>query len=145
MADTNDKPAVTLDPYASELQRNEQLVVRSQKPFNAEPTLKDLVREQVTPNDLFYLRNHVPVPTVGASTFRLVVRDVDGSELTSLSVEQLRELPRHEVAATLQCAGNRRDEMRSVRDVKGGNWDAGAIGNAVWGGAPIRCDTRRQI
>lgn len=125
------------DPYALEPQRNENLVVRSKKPFNAEPTLADLVREQVTPNDLFYVRNHLPVPIIDESTYRLVVRDVDGSELVSLSMEQLRELPRYEVAATLQCAGNRRDEMRVVRDVKGGHWDAGAIGNAVWGGVRL--------
>ncbi len=137
LADAHTKPAVNHDPYAADPSRNERLVVRSQKPFNAEPSLKDLVCEHVTPNGLFYVRNHLPVPAVDAETYRLVVRDVDGTELASLSMEQLRKLPKHQVAVTLQCAGNRRDEMRAVRDVKGGHWGAGAIGNAVWGGVRL--------
>ena len=38
-----------------------------------------------------------------------------------------------------RCAGNRRNEMSRVSAVKGVGWDAGALGNATWGGARL-CD-----
>jgi DMSO/TMAO reductase YedYZ molybdopterin-dependent catalytic subunit len=42
------------------------------------------------------------------------------------------------VTATIQCAGNRRNEMTAVKPVKGGFWDIGAIGNAEWSGVRLR-------
>lgn len=47
------------------------------------------------------------------------------------------ELPKYTVAATLQCAGNRRTAMSKTRKVRGVGWDIAAIGNAVWGGAKL--------
>ncbi|KAK4282254.1 hypothetical protein QN277_013651 [Acacia crassicarpa] len=46
-------------------------------------------------------------------------------------------LPKYNVAATLQCAGNRRTAMSKTKTVKGVGWDVSAIGNAVWGGAKL--------
>jgi DMSO/TMAO reductase YedYZ molybdopterin-dependent catalytic subunit len=50
-----------------------------------------------------------------------------------------------EFAATLECAGNRRAEMKAIpapcdprHTIKGLDWDAGAIGTAVWGGVKLR-------
>ena len=39
--------------------------------------------------------------------------------------------------ATLQCAGNRRADMRRVRPVSGDPWAPGAIGNAEWTGVSL--------
>lgn len=129
------------DPYGDEPWRRlagKGLVVRSQKPFNAEPQLDLLVQHEITPTDLFYVRNHLPVPPqVSIESYRLKILDLDGSEIGSFSMEQLKALPKHEIIATIQCAGNRRDEMRSVKEVRGGNWGAGAIGNAKWGGVKL--------
>jgi len=57
----------------------------------------------------------------------------------SLSLGELqREFPAAEVPATLQCAGNRRDELIRVRPVPGETpWGAGAISHARWRGAPL--------
>ena len=35
-------------------------------------------------------------------------------------------------------AGNRRNEMKAIKPVKGLEWDIGAIGNAQWGGVKLR-------
>ncbi|KAJ9513512.1 hypothetical protein QJQ45_006066 [Haematococcus lacustris] len=45
---------------------------------------------------------------------------------------------RHSLAATLQCAGNRRSEMSRVKPVRGLSWDTGAVGTAIWSGALLR-------
>jgi len=41
----------------------------------------------------------------------------------------------HGYAHTL---GNRRNEMKAIKPVKGLEWDIGAIGNATWGGVKLR-------
>jgi sulfite oxidase len=63
-----------------------------------------------------------------------------------LDVSQLRSQFRHAtVAATIECAGNRRAEMKALPspgdpsyEIKGLDWDAGAIGTAIWGGVLLR-------
>jgi sulfite oxidase len=52
------------------------------------------------------------------------------------SVAELKDkFDTHKVAATLTCAGNRRQEMSLIKKVAGVQWDAGAIGHANWMGA----------
>ena len=63
-----------------------------------------------------------------------------------LTVPELQQrFKKVEVAATMQCAGNRRAEMKAMpapggggQQIKGLDWDAGAIGTAVWGGVLLR-------
>ena len=38
----------------------------------------------------------------------------------------------------VQCAGNRRSEMKAVKPVKGLDWDIGAIGTATFGGVLLK-------
>ena len=52
------------DPYANEPKRHRALIVRSPKPFNAETPKDALGSSATTPNELFYVRNHLPVPHV---------------------------------------------------------------------------------
>ncbi len=91
----------------------------------------------VTPNELFYVRNHLPVPLVDPRTYVLEVQ-VEGRAPIRLTLDDLRKLPRHTVMATIQCAGNRRNEMSRYKPVRGGFWDIGAIGNAEWSGVRLR-------
>lgn len=63
-----------------------------------------------------------------------------------LSLPQLQQnFKKVEFAATLECSGNRRAEMKAIpapcgsgHTIKGLDWDAGAIGTAVWGGVKLR-------
>ncbi|KAM9252145.1 sulfite oxidase, mitochondrial [Cariama cristata] len=131
-------PDATQDPFAGDPPRHPGLRVNSQKPFNAEPPAELLTERFLTPNELFFTRNHLPVPAVDPGLYRLRVEGPGGRAL-SLSLSELRSrFPKHEVTATLQCAGNRRTEMSRVRPVKGLAWDIGAISTARWGGARLR-------
>lgn len=126
------------DAYAHEPMRHPRLIVQGHMPFNAEPQARVLVQSHFTPNDLFYVRNHMPVPVIEAGEYRLEVVDVDGDSLVTLSLEELKtQFKRHVVAATVQCAGNRRNELNEVKKVRGGSWELGAISNAEWAGARL--------
>nr|CAD7454698.1 unnamed protein product [Timema tahoe] len=125
------------DPYASEPRRHPVLKPSSKKPFNAEPPLPVLVDSFITPAELFYVRNHLPVPEVDPATYELEVEGV-GPETFILSLDDIKKFPKHTITATIQCAGNRRGEMSKVKPVKGLNWGAAAIGNATWSGARLR-------
>ena len=92
-----------------------------------------------TPVELFYVRNHGPVPEVpAAADYRLEVAGLV-ARARSLSLAELRrDFPRHTVAATLQCAGLRRDELQRVKPIPGETpWAGDAISHAVWGGARL--------
>lgn len=131
--------AKSTDPYAADPARHPALLVRSEKPFNAEPPPGLLVATQRTPNEIFYVRNHLPVPVVDVESYRLEVCDARGVALGSYSLEELKQKFRsYTVDASIQCAGNRRNEMSNVKSVKGGAWDYMAISNASWTGVRLR-------
>ena len=114
------------------------LVVHGEDPFNAEPPRAALAAESVTSLDAFYVRNHGPVPELDPSAWRLRVDGLVEREL-ELSLAELRsQFTRHEVAATLQCAGNRRAGFLSFRDIPGeAPWGPGATGTAAWSGVRL--------
>nr|VDC65780.1 unnamed protein product [Brassica rapa] len=107
------------------------------EPFNAEPPRSALVSSYVTPVHLFYKRNHGPIPIVDhIENYSVSFTGLIDNQ-TKLSIKDIRPLPKYNVTATLQCAGNRRTAMSKVRNVRGVGWDVSAIGNAVWGGAKL--------
>ncbi|CAL9158528.1 sulfite oxidase-like isoform X1 [Musa acuminata AAA Group] len=122
--------------YSQEPPRHPSLKVNSKEPFNAEPHRAALL-SYITPIDFFYKRNHGPIPVVddiqryNVSIGGLVEKPLE------ISMFEIRRLPKYNVVATLQCAGNRRTEMSKARTVKGVGWDVSAIGNAIWGGAKL--------
>lgn len=124
------------DPFANEPYRFPIFRVNSAKPFNAEPPLSVLTDSFITPNNMFYVRNHLPVPEVDAKTFKLEV--VTGGKSKKYSLKDLRKFPWVTVTTTIQCAGNRREEMSKVKPVKGLSWGASAIGTARWTGPRLR-------
>lgn len=52
------------DPFSGDPSRHPALLVNSQKPFNAETPPSLLLDSFRTPNDIFFIRNHMPVPKV---------------------------------------------------------------------------------
>lgn len=129
----------TADPYADDPIRHPALNVNSQRPFNAEPPPGLLTDKYITPNSIFFTRNHLPVPNLDAKTYRLCVVGPHGGKSLSLSLDDLRRFPKHEITVTVQCAGNRRSEMTQFKEVKGLDWQIGAISTARWAGARL-CD-----
>jgi sulfite oxidase len=111
-----------------------QQLVRSADPLNTEPPLPALVAAAVTPVAQFYVRNHGPMPKLDAQAVRLRVEGLVHKPLELSVAELTAQFKAHKAEATLTCAGNRRQEMSAIKATPGVQWDAGAIGNAQWGG-----------
>jgi sulfite oxidase len=124
--------------FESDPPRDPRLIVRSARPCNAECPPNELEQHFVTPNNLFFVRNHLPVPEIDPQTYRLTIDPGAGSEEIELSLEDLKtKFDKVDVMVAFQCAGNRRREMHDVKGVKGLQWTQGAIGNAVWSGVRL--------
>src|SRR5436305_12713704 len=94
--------------------RKSQLIVHQEHPLNAEPP-GDLLRQSfLTPQQHFYIRTHGSIPTVDPTSYRLLITGMVQRK-RELSLDELRSMaPAHAVTATLECAGNRRDELMAV-------------------------------
>lgn len=127
------------DPFADDPQRDPALITRTAKPRNAE-TPNDAINSQfLTPNELFYVRNHMWVPRIAedeADNHRLSIELLDGSSREYTLKDLKTKFPKREITAVLQCSGNRRKHMTddSGRKTNGLQWSAGAISNASWEG-----------
>ncbi|MDH3471622.1 MAG: sulfite oxidase [Acidimicrobiia bacterium] len=108
-----------------------ELLPVEQDPFNAETPLAAL-DAAVTPNDLFYVRNHFAVPSAQEALWRL---QVAGDTRQELSLDDLKRFPFEEVAVTLECAGNGRELMDPTPE--GTPWRWGAVATARFGGTPL--------
>jgi sulfite oxidase len=104
--------------FENDPERHHSLIKRSERPCNAESATESL-NEYITPNELFYVRHHLPVPKMNADTFVLQVDGPDGIS-KSYTLEELKsKFPKADIMATIQCAGNRRQEMHQIKPVKG--------------------------
>lgn len=106
------------------------MVVYNDRPEDLETPL-DYFNTWLTPNDVFFVRQHLPRPQVTETDFRLTF----GGKVTKtapLTLADLSKLPATKVAATLECTGNGRGFYRPR--VPGIQWGRGAIGNAEWSG-----------
>lgn len=111
-----------------------KLITRSEEPRNLEMPFSEL-NGVVTPNELFYVRCHFPIPQIDLRNWKLQIEGAVESPL-ALSLDALRELATSTVTATMECAGNGRSHLEPK--VKGVQWDIGAVGNAEWRGVWLR-------
>ena len=90
-----------------------------------------------TPNDAFFVRWHLAeIPTsIDAAQHRIRVGGAVGTPL-ALSLADLRRMPAVEIAAVNQCSGNSRGFF--APRPAGGQWQNGAMGNALWRGVRLR-------
>jgi DMSO/TMAO reductase YedYZ molybdopterin-dependent catalytic subunit len=110
-----------------------RLIVREDQPANLESPFEHL-DGLLTPNHLFYVRNHFPVPQIDARTHKLAVSGAVRSPFT-ISCEELRAMNSETRTATLECAGNGRVFL--VPPVAGVQWQSGAVGTAEWTGVAL--------
>ena len=131
-----DEPAAAGGPAAAG--KHPALLVREAEPLNAGPPPELQRATFVTPTELFFVRNHAPVPRLDPAALRLSVGGLVRRPL-ELSLGELAErFPRAEVTATLQCAGQRRDELAAVRPIPGElPWGAEPVSNARWAGVRL--------
>jgi sulfite oxidase len=123
--------------FSNEPRRDPALLVRSARPCNAESPPSALLEHSITPNPLFYVRNHLPVPKMDAERFELEIEGPGIPEGFKINLDDLKKFPKVTLEATLQCAGNRRIEMHEIKPVKGLLWKGGAISNTTWTGARL--------
>jgi sulfite oxidase len=132
------------DPYAKEPTRSHLLRVHSDTPMNAEVPAALLTQSYVTPNELFYIRHHHPVPYVTeqqAREYRVKIdltayhaggggddsnnntnTNNDNTNVVSFALDDLRKLPKTEITVTLQCSGNRRGGYNAFQRTSGTPW-----------------------
>jgi DMSO/TMAO reductase YedYZ molybdopterin-dependent catalytic subunit len=111
----------------------ERKVIVTAGPENSETPLSS-IRGWVTPNRLFFVRNHFEQPAIDLASYTLSVEGLVERPL-ELTWEELTALPERSLFATVECAGNGRSFLREP--VSGVQWGAGAIGHAEWTGVPL--------
>nr|QBQ58300.1 Nitrate reductase [Aspergillus glaucus] len=115
-------------------------------PFNVEPPLTDLYKEGfLTSPELFYVRNHGPVPHVGDEdipNWEISIEGLVENPLTLNFREILQQFDQITCPITLVCAGNRRKEQNIVRKSKGFSWGSAGLSTALFTG-PMMADVLR--
>jgi DMSO/TMAO reductase YedYZ molybdopterin-dependent catalytic subunit len=104
------------------------LVMINPAPYNAEAPPAALV-DEITPTQLHYVRSNFAVPEHDGT---LTIGGAVGAP-TTMTLDDLRALPAHEHAVTLECAGNGRLDMRPLPT--GEPWGDFAVSTARWTGA----------
>ena len=148
-------PADSSDPYSLDPALSPVMRYHGRKPINAEAPGFLLTDSWITPTELWFVRNHHPVPAIDAKDCTMSVQfadavlphgshgstHTDGNDQPTLSftVDQLRSIFKpHKVVSTLQCGGNRRAEMNSIAKTNGSPWCISAMSTAEWTGARLR-------
>ncbi|KAL2881204.1 hypothetical protein SGCOL_003495 [Colletotrichum sp. CLE4] len=127
------------DPFKHDPTRDERLITLTPKPRNAETPVEGLADSYLTPNELFYVRNHMWVPQVDdTSDYTLKIELLDGT-IKEYSLDDLKtKFKPTTVVAVLQCSGNRRSDMtRNAKKTNGLQWNVGAISCAEWQGVKL--------
>jgi sulfite oxidase len=131
---------VVEDPFSQDPTRHAALITRTEKPRNAETPGFALEESFLTPNDLFYIRNHMWVPTADDIDAHVLTIELPDGSTKKYTVDELKtRFPHRSVTAVLQCSGNRRANMSdgSKRKANGLPWETGAISNATWEGCSL--------
>ncbi|OEU23103.1 molybdopterin binding oxidoreductase [Fragilariopsis cylindrus CCMP1102] len=130
------------DPYEDEPERLGVPVVHSDAPMNAEVPEHILTRSYLTPNHLYYMRHHHPVPLLSKEQIENYRLEIDLSEYgkgkSRISLKDLKSMPKVEVTMTMQCSGNRRSGFNVFEKTSGTTWGQGAISTAKWGGVRLK-------
>ena len=111
---------------------NKKMRVMTEKPLNAETPIESL-RSWITDNEFFFKLNQgqfMETP-VSLSDWKLTVEGLVKQNL-ALRFEDIRRMPKVEMANTLECSGNSRSLLKEK--TSGNPWTIGGVGNAIWGG-----------
>ncbi|KAL2853318.1 hypothetical protein BJY01DRAFT_259098 [Aspergillus pseudoustus] len=112
-------------------------------PFNVEAPLTPLFQEGfLTSPDLFYVRNHGPVPHVRDEeipNWEISIEGLVENPITLSFKQILQNYDQITAPITLVCAGNRRKEQNTVRKSKGFSWGPAGLSTALFTG-PMMAD-----
>jgi sulfite oxidase len=129
----------TNDAFANDPRRHPLLKVLSSKPFNAESPQAMSVDSLITPNEIHFVRNHLPVPKVDLENYKLEIIDETTGQKWDFDLNDIKnKFNKHTIPVTLQCSGNRRKQMTDFAKTQGLQWDKNAISTAEWTGIFLR-------
>lgn len=111
-----------------------RMIIRSPKPEDLEMPLNGFT-DWITPIDRFFVRCHTYTPKVNSSEWSLKIDGKVDRPIT-LTMDDLKKLPRLEMVAVMECAGNGR-RFYEPR-VAGTQWAFGSVGNGRWTGVRLR-------
>ena len=122
-----------MDPVLAPSAPQIGFIIREREPVNFEYPF-DQLDSFLTPNDQFYIRSHFKAPVLDRHQYRLSMGGAVQHPFT-ISYEELLAMPSVTRPATLECAGNGRIFL--VPQVKGAQWQLGAVSTAEWTGVPL--------
>jgi len=117
----------------------EKMIVRSLRYLDLEMPIH-LLDSWLTPVELFYVRNHLPMPSVNLAEWSLAVTGEVERPL-ELKLADLETFEPATVTNTMECAGNGRSFYRPR--VPGIQWTRGGVGNAAFTGPRLAHVLRR--
>ena len=114
---------------------SEQTLVEIDKVPLIGETPQTLLQNWLTPNPLFYVRNHFDTPEIEMSSWQL---SVDGcvSKTAQFDFNNIKRLPKYTSTVTLECAGNNRSDLDPP--APGNQFQNGAVSTAVWAGVALK-------
>jgi len=110
------------------------LITLSPSPKDLEMPVEALV-DEITPVEHFFVRCHTMIPQIKLPEWRLEIVGLVDHPLT-LTLADLKKLPRVELVSVLECAGNGRSFFQP--HVAGAQWRFGSVGNARWTGVRLK-------
>ncbi|MGO4271166.1 sulfite oxidase [Paenibacillus sp. TAF58] len=110
------------------------LITRKIMPENQEFPMLSL-SSRITPEHLFYIRNHFPYPHVDMRTWRLSIEGCVNKP-RYFRYHDLLKMPQVTLPATLECVGDKRSFFQPK--TRGEQWGLGAISHAVWTGVRLQ-------
>ena len=114
-------------------QKKLTLKVISENPYVGE-TPQVALGSWLTPNPLFYVRSQFDYPEVDENTWTLQEAGSTSGKI-NFSLDEIKQLPKHTLSVTLECAGNNRTDLNPK--APGNQFDNGAVSNAVWSGTSL--------
>ena len=114
---------------------------RSLKPVETEPMIGETpspaLDSWLTPNSVFYIRNHFNFPDISDSPDTDWIVSINGSVKNpgSFTFSDLSKFPKQTQAVTMECAGNNRMDL--TPRVPGNQFESGAVSTAVWAGISL--------
>lgn len=109
------------------------MIVRSTRPEDLEMPMEGF-KDDITPVERLFVRSHHYTPKVNLSTWKLKIGGLVDKPV-ELTFEQIQKLPKVEVVAVMECAGNGRSFFQP--SMAGLQWEHGAVGNVRWGGVKL--------
>lgn len=116
--------------------KSDKMTVLNDRPVNAE-TPAHLLDEELTPNNLFFVRNNgIPPARVDVDKWTLTIEGESASQSKTYTLQDLKtKFKNVTLQLTLECGGNGRSEFNPP--AKGNQWSTGAVGCAAWTGVRL--------